>query len=210
MIHDHGFQWTDEDTDAGGRAARVWWAERASVELARRCTSHRTVVQAGGHVGLWPVAFAQHFATVFTFEPAPSNWACLEPNVERAPNVYPFHAALGEAEGMVSVSREGTKDKSGLWYVVPSGTIPMLTIDSFGLSDCDAIVLDVEGHELPAFKGAEQTIARCHPVIWFEAIDHLVHRVGTSKDVMAWLRARGYGEPDAALKRDVVMTWEGR
>ena len=42
----------------------------------------RVCVQAGGHVGIYAVALAEHFDRVYTFEPEPENWECLCANLE--------------------------------------------------------------------------------------------------------------------------------
>ena len=42
--------------------------------------------------------------------------------------------------------------------VVGDGSIPMVTVDSLGLSDIDMIKIDVEGYEMEVLKGAVQTL----------------------------------------------------
>jgi hypothetical protein len=48
------------------------------------------------------------------------------------------------------------------------GAIPTLEVDDFKLSDVDLIMLDIEGSEFRALRGAEATIRRCRPLIVFE------------------------------------------
>jgi hypothetical protein len=43
--------------------------------------------------------------------------------------------------------------------------IPMMSIDSLCLNECDLIALDVEGFEQQALEGAKQTILKYKPVI---------------------------------------------
>lgn len=47
-------------------------------------------------------------------------------------------------------------------------TIPIRTLDSYGLEDVDFIKIDVEGTELAVVQGARRTILRCKPMIIVE------------------------------------------
>ncbi len=47
-------------------------------------------------------------------------------------------------------------------------TVRRITLDSLGLTDVTFIKLDVEGHEVPALRGAEQTVRRDRPVLLVE------------------------------------------
>jgi FkbM family methyltransferase len=68
----------------------------------------------------------------------------------------------------------------------------------------DFIALDLEGYELPALMGAEETIKRCMPVIMVED-KGLSLKFGIRKDqVVGWLLARGYHIAER-IKRDVVL-----
>ncbi len=46
--------------------------------------------------------------------------------------------------------------------------VPTRNLDGFGLERCALIKLDVEGWEKAALAGAEQTLARCQPVLYAE------------------------------------------
>lgn len=48
-----------------------------------------------------------------------------------------------------------------------SGDVPVITIDSLGLSP-SLILLDIEGSEVMALKGARNTLRRCRPPIVLE------------------------------------------
>lgn len=175
------------------RASLLAAAQRAARQIAELATDHRAVVQAGGHVGLWPLMLSEHFAAVYTVEPEAENWHNLVRNADR-PNVFAARGVLGSAARGVQVARD--VPKSGHWYAVPAGPIPTYTIDGLGVP-LDAIVLDVEGAELDALIGAEQTIARDRPLIWCET-QSAAHR----EALEAWLAPRGYRPPQQGLKRD--------
>ena len=46
--------------------------------------------------------------------------------------------------------------------------IPMATIDSFNFNNVSFIKYDIEGYEVKALKGSEQTIKKCEPVVVIE------------------------------------------
>ena len=103
-----------------------------------------------------------HFEHVLTFEPDATNWECLVRNVKE-PNVTCFQAALGEEAGFIGMHHEQTN--CGASYVAGPGAVAVVTVDSLRLLQCDLLQLDVEGYELKALKGAEDTIRRCSPLI---------------------------------------------
>lgn len=151
--------------------------------------ARRTVVQAGGCVGVWPVRLSMFFDDVRTFELEPVNFRCLEANTAHLPNVTCTHAALGEAEKMVGVFLEEQPTRTGnpgAWHVVDDGDLPMTTIDSLQLDDCDLIYLDIEGYEVAALQGALDTIERCRPVIGVEDYPDFRERFGLP-NVVDWL-----------------------
>ena len=148
------------------------------------CDQHRSCVQAGCYVGLWPRALSQVFQHVLTFEPEPSLYEASGLNLVNYSNVRLFPFALGAAHGFLPVQ----KDNQGmLRYAQDSNqSTPMVHIDSLELNDCDALFLDVEGAELLALTGARETILRCRPVI------HVEEWMGQGIVVQDFLYAFGY------------------
>jgi FkbM family methyltransferase len=120
----------------------------------------RLVVQAGGCLGFVPGKLAGLFDSVLTFEPDHKNYALLHTNCGMFPNVTARHAALGFI-GKVGVHRDA--DNLGASRVVEGDAVESVSIDSLGLAVCDAIILDVEGHEPVVIERGLQTIGRCRP-----------------------------------------------
>jgi len=150
-----------------------------------------TIIQAGGNVGLYPEALGHTFGHVMTFEPDPVNYECIRRNVG-AQNVIWWQGALGErmgACGMVEVMTHNC----GAHRIEPDedGGIPLFTIDGMEMTP-DVIWLDVEGSELPALKGAAETLKRCKPMVIVE-LKGLGEAYGyTNDDVHAYLEDFGY------------------
>jgi FkbM family methyltransferase len=157
-----GFRWPA----SGAGPAQVALREvRTLDEVLRHVPGRRTVIQAGGNVGVYPAYLAEYFSQVITFEPDAANFECLDRNVA-APNVRKHHAALGGVPGTAGLVRAPLN--AGAHYMEGAGAVRVVTVDSLGVADCDFMCLDVEGAEFAVLKGAEATIARCRPVIMFE------------------------------------------
>lgn len=179
-----------DDIRFGGKH-RMWWPnydtdpQRTFTHIMKRVTDvdltagfckkgqRRTVVQAGGHVGLFPLRLAKHFERVISFEPDPALYEALKRNVEGRKNVDCLPLALGDHAGTEKLA---LKFRPGSASIVvrddATGTVDvdMITIDSLALQQVDAMVIDVEHYEVEVLKGARETIKRCSPVIHVEEL----------------------------------------
>jgi FkbM family methyltransferase len=126
----------------------------------------RVCVQAGGNVGVYPLALAKVFDRVITFEPDSDNLNCLITNASR-PDIDIHWAALGSEVGTCGVLRID-KDNCGSHKTLPGTAVPVLTIDGLNLDQCDLIWLDIEGAEADAIAGAMATIEKFSPIIVLE------------------------------------------
>lgn len=173
--------------DGNPITAWQWVAPRIkdSDKAVSLCRRRRTCIQAGGYVGVWPMHLAKSFDRVLTFEPMPGCFEACRRNCEGL-DVEVRNTALGAHAGRaVPLMPRGT---AGSWRIDPEGSMTTYldTIDSFGMTDCDAIILDVEGYEVEALKGAAETIARCKPVIQVEELDR------SAAEIREHLKAIGY------------------
>jgi len=71
-------------------------------------------------------------------------------------------------------------------------TIQRISIDAMAPTRVDFIKLDVQGMELEALEGAQQTIARCHPIFLLES------RKTGREHLRAFLDGHGYEVVEAA------------
>jgi FkbM family methyltransferase len=130
----------------------------------------RLIVQAGGCCGMYPRLWSEIFQSVYTFEPSPLNWHCLQKNCVDD-KIQKFNMALGE-HSQTGWLRVGNMTNVGenTMHIDDGNSIKVIetTIDHFGLPYCDAIQLDIEGYEAPALLGAINTISIFHPVICLE------------------------------------------
>ena len=168
-----------------------------TVGKAMALTPGRTVaIQAGGCLGVYPAYLSKYFASVITFEGLKTNYRKMRENIT-APNVEMHFAALGSQVGTVGLRQERrTKLSSpaheGIAHVSGSGRTPVVRLDEFDFPVCDLLVLDVEGYELEALKGATELLARCRPVLMVEVNENCRHYGLVEADVRAWIADHGY------------------
>jgi len=160
------FWWPDNDKDCHPAVLK----EVYKIDLLDKYLTHkRVVVQAGGNVGVFPRKLATQFEAVYTFEPHPENYECLEDNCPEE-NIFMENAALGNDNKMIRVgsSRKDLDNNCGAYQVLGEGDVPTVRIDDLNLPNCDLIYLDIEGYELFALQGGAETIEEFHPVIVIE------------------------------------------
>jgi FkbM family methyltransferase len=166
-------------------------------------TQFRTVIQAGGNIGVYPATMARQFERVLTVEPDLTNYQALLLNVAGHDNIEHHWAAFGDKRGTASVDHV-YPDNIGAHQLKAGSDVRVLTIDSFGVDTCDFIQLDVEGYEHLALLGAERTIKKTHPVITLE-LKGLGSRYGYSnEDTISLLDSWGY-EIVGRVNRDVIF-----
>lgn len=165
-----GLWWTaDVDADAGFE----YMIRRVTdIDVAiKHCRKTAVAVQAGGNVGMWPLRLSKFFSCVHTFEPVPAIFTALSTNIERVPGIIAHNALLSSEAGRVipfSI-RSGGVSRAVAEVGEANSSFTATTIDALNLPCCDAIFLDVEGHELDALAGARETIRQYKPTITLEA-----------------------------------------
>ena len=175
------------------------------------------VIQAGGNLGIFPKRLAQEFRTVYTFEPAADLFALLQQNAPEM-NIVKFQAALGDARGLIGLSRERRDGKQkhgkikpsheGITHIAGSGVVPTLRIDDLALPVCDLIYLDIEGWELHAVRGARDTLARCRPVLVVEMNQNAGYVGLTPEEIRAAIAVSGYRLATRMLSDEVFLPVE--
>jgi FkbM family methyltransferase len=189
----NGMYWPAFDHNPEGGYRELMKGIGAVDVLVSLCDTKRVVFQAGGHVGLWPMRLARAFKTVYTFEPTPATYLCLKRNTVNTRNIVHMGSALGATVGVAkmrptqSVGTWRVDDKEGYFEV------PQTTIDAAQCREVDAIVLDIEGFEVEALKGAAETIAACHPIILVEELPRAADGIRTHMRDLGYKLVREFG-----------------
>ena len=171
----------------------------------RKCDKLVTCVQAGGNFGVWAHYLSGLFDTVYTFEPHPENFSCLAQNCPQE-NIIKIQAGLGKTHCMLGI--EGTDRNAGAHQMHCEGHFPILRIDDFDYPTLDLVTLDIEGMELFALEGGENSILKHKPVIMLED-KGISERYGYKQgDCQKWLEERGY-VLDEHIHRDWIFVHEG-
>jgi len=174
------------------------------------CGNTRTVIQAGGNVGVFPVRMANFFSQVYTFEPDFDNYRCLMLNIEnRNLNIKAVRAGLGVANSTGKVIHP-YKNSCGCHQVVEGEGVDVLALDSFFEKDddVDLIYLDIEGAEFRTLLGAKELIARCKPVIVTEnkgLMDEFPSDINGNDYFRSWVCSLGYEYKTRLMRDDVFV-----
>jgi FkbM family methyltransferase len=164
------------------------------------------ILDIGANLGTFTIPFARavgQSGKVIAFEPQPVINECLRTTVmlNKMPQIEVHRACVGNDTGMLDIvepdyTRWG--NFSGLPFREDGYNevrfqekhiqAPCVRIDDlFKEPRLDMMKLDIEGMELEAFEGAEKTIEKFRPVIFFEN-----NRMDKSPPIMRWLMDRNY------------------
>jgi len=122
------------------------------------------IIQAGGNCGMYARFYSNYFKSVYTFEPDPTNFHCLDHNCQ-GDSYVKYHGGLGNSNELLSIDNSSTVNVGVHKILNRPGNIQMYKIDDLRLEECDLIHLDVEGYEEEVLKGAVKTIQKFYPVI---------------------------------------------
>ena len=161
-------------------------------EIIGHARGRRRVIQAGAHIGVYPRLLSQWFANVEWFEAAADNYECAAKNTESLEGVTGYHAAIGDEAVMVCMSLKRANTATHHVSVGSGVPVKQVTIDSLGRDDVDAILLDVEGYEIQALRGARETILKSRPLLVVEVCRYIERYGHTERDLVTLLSGLGY------------------
>lgn len=198
----NGYQWPINDRDCAAVVFKTTHDMDYAMEL---CKHKRIAVQAGGNCGVWPNYLADHFESVITFEPDPTNFECLVANAKK--NVSCYNYGLGNENIVVSMVRE--QRNIGAHYINDASDkegIQIKALDSMMLLPyLDYVCLDIEGYEMMALEGMYAMLDMHRPVIQIED-KGLSEKYGVKKgDAERWLAEHFGYEVKYRVARDVIL-----
>jgi len=157
-------------------------------------------IDGGAFVGAWTREMAKRFKKVVAFEPDPQNFELLKRNTKEFDNVFLHNAALGDQNTKIGLDGKVPCSR----YIIPEGEIQMLRLDSLNLAPT-FVKFDLEGTEIFALRGAEQTLKAYKPVVQMEYKDRVWDRYN-SGDPERLLKSWGWKFQEKAHV-DRIYTW---
>jgi FkbM family methyltransferase len=188
------------------KARFLWRAHRArlldqAAELAliRRHTRPGDLVcDVGANKGSYLYWMARWAKRVVAFEPQPGLASYLETIAATLPlrNVTIEQQGVSERSGVLTLYMPSVNSPEASLEPIDGAQkveVPVVSLDDYfaGSERLAMLKIDVEGHELDVFKGADRILREDRPVLLFECEQrHL--RTGTVFDCFRYLKARGY------------------
>jgi FkbM family methyltransferase len=149
-------------------------------------------IDAGANVGIYTYWIARSASEVVAFEPQPTLAARLA--ASGIPGLTMHNCGLSDSDGLaelhIPVSANGEASLRELDVPNETVRVPLSTVDSFGLTNVGFFKIDVEGHEEPLLRGAEETLRRSNASIYIEIEER--HNPGGLARITAWLADLGY------------------
>jgi FkbM family methyltransferase len=169
-----------------------------------------TFIDAGANMGLYSIFAARRVGPrgkVLALEPSGREFEILQKNVKlnSLTNVLTIRKALADRASDVDLSvaplgKSGHNTLGAFGYDTPLDHRERVQADrlddvvySEGLARVDVIKMDIEGSEMAALRGAEETLRQFKPVLLIELSDRSLQHQGTSSgEVLGWLGQQGY------------------
>ena len=182
-----------------------FWELHVERVLRKYLVPGSVFVDIGANVG-WHTALASALVgadgLVYAIEPNPENARLIAHTIQRnqLANVHLLPLALGQSIGFAAFrsaigSNGGFLGREESDSIDPNVTIvPTIRFDDLDIGRVDVIKIDVEGAEPVVLRGAEEAIARDHPVIVFEFSCEMTERVGGVEpiDHLKMFESHGY------------------
>lgn len=123
----------------------------------------RTILDAGANVGLASIFFAMHYpdAAVVAVEPEGSNFAVLELNLSKYPNISSVRGALWGTDDDLQIRSEGVQNCSFTVERAHGAESPIhgfrisTLLKMHGWQDISILKMDIEGAEVEVFEDSE-------------------------------------------------------
>jgi len=147
--------------------SKTFFEQPLLTELKNKVKSFEVVVDVGSNVGNHSYFFKNicDAGRVYAFEPVHSNYIICKENI---PNDDVYQIALSNYVGFTTIENSMGYNSGTGRMVSKEGEVEVSTLDSFKLEGVTFIKIDVEGEELFALEGMEQTIKSFSPEILIE------------------------------------------
>ena len=157
-----------------------------------------TVADIGANIGNHSVQFSRKFNRVLAFEPNPRTHEILVANTKRLGNVEVFDYGLGRKRSKLELREQWDNlgESTAVHDTAADNVFSINVVPLDEISDSvgkiDVMKIDVEGMEMDVLAGAENLIAKDHPIICLEQHSGDFSDGFSETEALDWLRQRGY------------------
>ena len=169
--------------------------------LQQNLKPQRTIVDIGARKGHWFKKIAYYFpdSPSHLFEPTPNIYEWLDKKHRKNDRVTVHGVALSDESNTLDFHIDlELGGWSGLTKQRANGKyrtikVPVKTLDTYKIKNVGLIKIDVEGNELKTIRGAEKTITKSKPIVYFECADvHMKNYEYDSGDIFDFFDRLNY------------------
>jgi FkbM family methyltransferase len=198
-------------------------AKELLIELAEK---DDVVLDIGANIGETSLRLAQKVQSngkVFAFEPAQINYKQLQKtlSLNNLKHITAYPLGIGASEGKLTLYTidQHNKGKNKIADNEPVGArneaIELTTIDRFvqnhQLENVDLIKIDIEGYEMNALQGGQETLKKFRPKLFIEVDNqNLFEQEASAKELFNYLMAHNYEltKADKMQLLDLTLDYE--
>ncbi len=146
----------------------------------QKVKNNDVVFDIGANIGVFTKLFSQlsgKNGVIHSFEPVPETFQSLIKLLAKSKNIRANNLAVGDIDGLMEISYDPRNSEKASLIEVQNNrsfvrTVKVLALDTYvqdaKLKRLDFIKCDVEGFELKALKGMQNTLLKYHPKISIE------------------------------------------
>lgn len=143
------------------------------------------IIVAGAHIGalVIPIAILTDASHIVAIEPSPHNYEDLELNLHlnRVDRVETLNAAVGAHGGEVRFTENRINRGNSRVSATGEIAVPMYRLDWLTDQSIDLLIMDIEGYEVHALRGAQDALTRTR-MLYIEFAPEQLHEQGSTVD----------------------------
>lgn len=177
------------------------------------------VIHVGGHIGEEIPDYLEYTENIYVFEP-------IKECYDKIPNgVNKYNCAIGNIEGFFTLNVANNSQSSSLLkpkkhldqhpdvLFTHQIRVPVKTLDSFNITSCNILNMDVQGYELNVLKGAVETLKYIDFIYTEINMDELYEGNCLVDDLDDWLKNLSFTRVwhyDTGCKWGDALYWRSR
>ena len=189
-------------SDYIGHFTYFGFEDKAAEGLFKLAKEKEVIFDIGANIGFTSLSLAQSSnnltSKVYAFEPDPYNYSKLIDSINLNPNyvVSPENVGIGDTVENLKLAINTANNLGGNrinknatenYSIIPVTTVDIF-VESRKIPRVDLIKIDIEGFEMNALKGAEQTIKLHKPILFVEVNnENLKIQNSSAQELIAYL-----------------------